>query len=352
MSGSNPKLKGNRFKAHLRPAVANCTLAICFCLFGSLAFSKELGSELVTQRQLSGPIIAHSGQVISGKHISNPNGPCIIVDNAQKVLITQNEIGPCGSNPRYEVGIGVNHASDIQIIGNNFHEVSSALYATDSTSGKLLFEANRATQIRGPAPRGQLVQLNQYSGPQIMIRCNISDQAIGGYINRDGKGGPEDHINIFKSSGTTDSPIQIMHNKLRGGGSRSGGGILAVDGGEGAHVLIEGNVLVDAGQYGIGIPSGEDVVIRHNQIYASQHTWTNVGIYVWNQYAGTRCSNAEVSDNEVNYISQKGQSNPYWDSGNCGKVKTEKPNQLSDLFVRASIWNEPIAACQRSLKAW
>ena len=302
--------------------------------------------------QVSSQIIARSGDVITGKSISNPNGPCIIVNQVKHVTITGNQIGPCGTDPRYEVGISVNQSNDIQIIGNTFKAVSSALYATSSQLGQLLFEGNQATEIRGPAPRGQLVQLNQYSGPHIVIRCNVSDQAIGGYINQDGKGGPEDHINIYKSSGTLNSPIQILDNKLRGGGSKSGGGILAVDGGDGANVLIEGNTLVDAGQYGIGIPAGENIIVKHNRIFANSHTWTNVGIYVWNQYAGTACSRTEISGNQVNYRNQKGLPNPYWNSGNCGKVSITEPNRLQDTSITQAIWNESPSACKTSWRTW
>jgi hypothetical protein len=337
--------------AHLSKSV----LLTCFLLissgesFGKGDLPSSISSSLVPAQSKS--IIARSGEVISGQRISNPNGPCIVLKNVVGVSILNNDIGPCGTDPRYEVGIAIDNSSDVQIVSNRFHEVSSALYAVNGTQGKLLFEANEATQIRGPAPRGQLVQLNNYSGPNLVIRCNISDQAIGGYLNKDGGGGPEDHINIYKSSGTPTSPIQILHNKVRGGGSKSGGGIMAVDGGGGANVLIENNILVDAGQYGIGIPSGENVLVRRNQVYSSKHSWNNVGIYLWNQYAGTQCSNTEVSDNRVSYVNPQGRPNPYWNSGSCGTVKTPQPNQLNDQSMSPAIWNTSLAACKQSWRA-
>lgn len=357
MSGSNPKSKLDYINPNLNIFLFK-TGVFSFCLLiSSSAFCKDVLPPSDKLLQQSGPIIARSGDVISGKNISNPKGPCIIVNQVKHVIITGNQIGPCGSDPHYEVGIGLHQSSDIQVIGNSFKAVSSALYATsdsadNANNGKLLFEGNQATEIRGPAPRGQLVQLNQYSGPNIVIRCNVSDQAIGGYINQDGSGGPEDHINVYKSSGTLSSPIQILDNKLRGGGSKSGGGILAVDGGNGANVLIEANILVDAGQYGIGIPAGENIVVRRNRIFANQHTWTNVGIYVWNQYAGAACSRTEISGNQVNYRNQKGLPNPYWNSGNCGKVSIAEPNRLQDESITQAIWNELPAACKTSWRAW
>jgi Right handed beta helix region len=274
------------------------TFLLC-TFFLSTVFARDTSPNTYSAPTLreSGKVIARSGDVIQGLRISNPSGPCVVAQNVTNVTIVNNEIGPCGSDPHYQIGVYVNQASDLQILNNRFQDVSSALYAVNDTRGKLLFEGNYATRIRGPMPRGQLVQLNQYSGPNITIRCNISDQAIGGYTNSDGKGGPEDHINIYKSSGTQDSSIYIVNNKIRGGGSKSGGGILAVDNGGGSYVHIDQNLLVDPGQYGIGIASGSNIKVTNNVIYSSAHDWTNVGIYIWNQYPSTNCANNEVSGN-------------------------------------------------------
>jgi Right handed beta helix region len=300
----------------------------------------------------SGKIIARSGDIITGYHISNPDGPCIAIQNVEHVTIVGNRIGPCGSDPKYSLGIYINQSSDIQILNNSFSDVSSALYAVNSNSGKVLFEGNYATRIRGPKPRGQLVQLNQFSGPNIVIRCNVSDQAIGGYTNSDGGGGPEDHVNIYKSSGTGSSPIQILDNKIRGGGSKSGGGILAVDDGNGGNVIINGNILVEPGQYGLGIPSGSNVQLTNNQIYATQQPWTNVGVYVWNQYKNTACTNNTVSGNRIFYVNKNGNNNPYWNSGNCGPVNSPQSNQLNDSSLTNAIWNTVLPACKTSWRTW
>ena len=334
-----------------RPLLTLSLLALAW-LSLTPATAREFNSSIKTSTPLqdSGKVVARSGDVIQGLRISNPSGPCVVVQNVTNVTIVNNEIGPCGSDPHYQIGVYVNEASDLQILNNRFKAVSSALYAVQETRGKLLFEGNYASEIRGPYPRGQLVQLNQYSGPNITIRCNVSDQKIGGYTNSDGKVGPEDHINIYKSSGTQESSIYIVNNKIRGGGSKSGGGILAVDAGEGSNVRIDSNVLVEPGQYGIGIASGSNIQITNNQIYASANDWTNVGIYVWNQYKNTGCSNNEVSGNTVNYTNKKGVPNPYWDSGNCGAVSSPKKNDFSAKKLSAAIWDSPFPSCAISLR--
>ena len=332
--------------------LSKLSLLILIWLSFTAASAREANQTLRTTTPLqdSGKVVARNGDVIQGLRISNPSGPCVVAQNVTNVTIVNNEIGPCGSDPHYQIGVYINGSSDLQILNNRFQDVSSALYAVNDTRGKLLFEGNYATRIRGPMPRGQLIQLNQYSGPDITIRCNVSDQKIGGYTNSDGKGGPEDHINIYKSSGTENSSIYIVNNKIRGGGSKSGGGILAVDAGEGSNVRIDSNILVDPGQYGIGIPSGSNIQVTNNQIFASTNEWTNVGIYVWNQYQNTACSNNEVSGNSVNYTNKKGASNSYWDSGNCGKVSSPKKNDFSAKHLLASLWDSSFPSCTISLR--
>lgn len=297
----------------------------------------------------SGQVIAKSGETITGLNIINPSGPCIVLQQVSRVTIIGNQIGPCGKDPNYDVGIFIYQSHNLQIINNHFHDISSAIYALENQLGKLLVEGNHATQIKGPFPRGQLVQLDKYSGPEIILRCNISDQAIGGYLNIDGRGGPEDHINIYKSSGTAISPIMIINNKIRGGGSLSGGGIIAVDGGQGGNVIIKNNILIDPGQYGIAIPSGNNIEITGNQIFGNQKSWTNVGIYVWNQYKNTVCSDNRISNNQINYINKKGVSNPYWDSGNCGEINLFN-NTLKNLAITQKTWDINFSECRKSLK--
>lgn len=322
-------------------------VSVYLCLLLSLVL--PCYAQQNTELKHSGQIIAKTGDTITGLNISNLEGPCIIVQNSTNVTITKNRIGPCGKDPNYQVGVFVNQSHTLQITNNFFEEISSALYALDNEIGKLIFAGNYATKIKGPFPRGQLAQLNKYSGPDIILSCNISDQLIGGYLNIDGRGGPEDHINIYKSSGTTLSPIKIINNKIRGGGSPTGGGILAVDGGEGGNILIKDNILVDPGQYGIAIASGMNIEIDENKIYGNQNAWTNVGIYIWNQAKKSLCSDHKVTNNKIKYINKKGLSNPYWDSKNCGVVKIAN-NSLQDLEINEKIWDLDFDNCKYKYK--
>ena len=90
------------------------------------------------------------------------------------------------------------------------------------------------------------------------------------------------------------------------------------DGG-GSYQFVEGNVLVNPGQVGIGVASGTNMTVRGNRIYSSSLPWSNVGLYVWNQY-GAACGNVEVSGNQVNWTNAGGSSNGWWGGGGCGEV--------------------------------
>ena len=91
----------------------------------------------------------------------------------------------------------------------------------------------------------------------------------------------------------------------------------------GGNVIVENNILVDPGQYGIAASGGKNIVIRNNNIFAKAQKFTNVGIYAWGQ-AGVECSDIEISGNQVNYISGKNiepEANNLFIDTNCREVK-------------------------------
>lgn len=313
-----------------QPAGQTCTIA-----------STPAGGTAVKCYTQSGPVKASSNQTISGLHITNPNGPCITVDNTNDVTIVDNLIGPCAPSAE-GVGIRVYQSTRIKVLDNAFNDVSTGVYAADSSNGALLMENNDATKVRGPMPRGQMIQLNAYSGSDIVIRCNRSDQALGGYGT-----GPEDHISMYASSGTASSPIRILNNKMRGGGSPTGGGIMTGDNG-GSYIQVKGNILQDPGQYAIGIASGTNISVVDNLVYAARRAWSNVGVYIWNQTTSMACNSNEISGNRVNYTHRDGFANPYWNDGNCGGVITNTPNTFPDATLTAAIWNIEAAECRTS----
>lgn len=286
---------------------------------------------------LSGPIVLKSGQTVTRLRISNPNGPCISGTNVSNIRIYNNRIGPCGKNAG-DAGILIQrNAHDIMIDYNSFDDVAGGALINGGTNN-IVFDHNYATRIRGPFPRGQLVQFSAIIGSGHRISCNVSEQTAPGYGN-----GVEDHINMYKSSGTAESPILIKYNKIRGGGpSQSGGGVLAGDE-SGSHITIDSNILVNPGQYGIGIAGGRGNRILNNKIYSDAFPWTNVGLYVWNQYTPASFGH-EVSGNRVNWTNRDGRQNNWENPGNSGSIMTSN-NVFGDSTIGPAIWNETFSAC-------
>jgi len=167
--------------------------------------------------------------------------------------------------------------------------------------------------MQGPMPRGQLVQFNKVSGPGNRITCNVG-------VNLIGESRAEDAINLYGSQGEPANPIQVIGNRITGGGpSLSGGGIMLGDGG-GAYQVARSNVLSDPGQYGIGIAGGHDIEASGNMVYARQQPFTNVGVYVWNQDAASSCYNPRAGGNLVDWTAASGARTPASNAGNCGTV--------------------------------
>lgn len=299
----------------------------------------------ITSFTPSGPITVSTGQIVTGLHITAANGPCIQGSNVTNVHIHDNRIGPCGASiDPNGIGISMEDAAAIQIDHNSFDDIASAFYVTGYNGGgsDLYFHHNHATRIRGPLPRGQLVQFNNVRGSGNQILCNVSEQTSPGY-----GAGPEDHINMFSSQGTPASPIRYAYNKIRGGGpSQSGGGMLAGDN-DGAYFIMESNILIDPGQYGIAVAGGHDVQMLNNKVYSpTAHAWSNNGAFVWNQYAPP-CYNITARGNRVYYINRDGLPNAGWNAGNCGTVAGwDTDNNWTDQTLSESIWDEVFPECQ------
>lgn len=114
----------------------------------------------------------------------------------------------------------------------------------------------------------------------------------------------------------------------------------------GAHIVARANILIDPGQYGIAVASGEHMSIVDNLVFAKQQPFTNVGIYVWNQYPHI-CDNVTVRGNHVRWQSKSGQPNPWWDGENCGKIIDSDKNSFSAaLTPRIEQIQAPECSCK------
>lgn len=279
----------------------NTIRVISLFLFCIVHFAYSLTVETYTP---SLPLRLHniSDSTISGLAITNPKGHCIQLSNCKNIKIVNCKLGPSKGN-----GVDIYSCQGITIEFNWMEEIQSGVYALDSKS--IVVENNQVKNVQGPFPRGQMAQFDKVNGGGSRInynRCeNIPEASY-----------PEDAVNIYKSNGTEDDPIQVIGNWIRGGGpSESGGGIMTGDGG-GSYILVEDNILVNPGQYGIAIASGTHIMIMNNLVYGKQLPFANVGLYVWNQY-DSECADNIVEGNIINYTNKDGVKNPCWDAENC-----------------------------------
>ena len=246
---------------------------------------------------------------ISGLEIVNPKGNGITIRNSKRIRIEGCKIGPCLGE-----AVNIYACEGVTVSRNRFESVSTGVYALDSRHIEVT--RNRCLNVQGPFPRGQLAQFDKVTGEGNRITDNLA-------LNLPGKSNPEDAINVYKSSGTADDPIQVIGNRIRGGGpSGSGGGIMTGDSG-GAYIVVKDNLLIDPGQYGIAIAGGHHIQIIDNKVFGRKQPFTNVGIYVWNQSKAPSHDHT-VKGNQVRWFNKGGSENPCWDGKQRASLRMER----------------------------
>lgn len=237
------------------------------------------------------------------------------------------------------VAVEIDGCTDVLVQGNRIERVASGVYAHQSQGVRVI--GNYVQDVRGPAPRGQMVQFDKVVGPGNVIAHNYARNLR--YRSR-----PEDAINLFQSSGTPASPILITRNYLTGdpqlgsaGMSPSGSGIMLGDAG-GSYILCTRNTLVSPGQAGIGVAGGEFIRVEDNTIVGKRSDVSNVGLYVWNQ-ANAPGGSVSVVRNRVSWINQQGRPNPFWNGGGFHPV-TVADNQFDSSVTALQLPSPPSVA--------
>ncbi len=303
-----------------------------FLLVVILSFSALTTDSLSVELKRSEPLVidGKADVTISGLEIVNPKGNGITIRNSKRIRIEGCKIGPCKGE-----AVNIYACEEVTVTENRFESVSTGVYALDSRHIEVT--RNRCLNVQGPFPRGQLAQFDKVTGAGNRINHNLA-------LNTLGKSNPEDVINIYKSSGTVNDPIQVIGNSIRGGGpSGSGGGIMTGDSG-GAYIVVKDNILVDPGQYGIAIAGGHHIQIMDNKVFGKTQPFTNVGIYVWNQSKAPSHDHT-VNGNRVRWFNKGGMENPCWDAKNCGAVTGWEDNEwhadLDDKLLPTDLLGTP-----------
>jgi parallel beta-helix repeat protein len=310
-------------------------LLIIISLFVSHFISYGQGSTYSGTYKISAPIIWNgiNGQTISGLDIENAPGNSIELTNCSNITI-QN----CRIANSKGIGIKLYGCSNITITNCSMESVSSGVNACTCTGIK--FEYNEVKNVLGPMPRGQMIQFDTVSGGGNSISYNIGE-------NIQGQSAPEDEISLYKSNGLPNDPIVIAGNWIRGGGpSNSGGGIMTGDGG-GSYVLVKDNILVNPGQYGIAISSGNNITVMNNKVFSAQLAFSNVGIYAFNQYPSS-CSSNTISNNSINFTYKTGIINNTYTDGTCGTL-TGWATNIYDKNLNASVLPQTIIGRTKSI---
>jgi hypothetical protein len=286
--------------------------------------------------RISGPIVRDGikNKSISFLEISNPDGYCIKLTNCSDIVIQYCKLGPSKNE-----GIYLYNCKNITVSYCSMEDISTGVSAVESRGIKVIY--NDVKNVKGPYPRGQMVQFDAVYGNGNSISFNVCENILG-------QSNPEDAISLFKSNGTEADPIQVIGNWIRGGGpSRSGGGIIAGDYG-GSFITIENNILVDPGQYGIAITSGHHITIKDNKIYAKKQPFTFWGLMAYIQYPIATHSNT-MMNNEVNFKNKDGLLRNMWNDGKSGDINgwhsnTYNPNLSDSILPEIIIGNAHNAA--------
>jgi Right handed beta helix region len=258
----------------------------------------------------------------------------IVLRNCESIHIEN-----CWVHGSSSPGIQVEKCSGIIIQGCRMDGVASGVYALDSAGIQVI--GSYCENVQGPMPRGQFVQFDNIKGVGSAIRGNYC-------MNYVGHSKPEDVVSMYESEGTKESPILIERNYFMGdprrgsaGKSATGSGIMLGDYG-GAFIVCRDNVVINAGQVGIGIAGGTSIRVEGNLVIGAQSDVSNVGIYAWNQ-SKKPGADISVTRNRVLWTDQHGELNGFWNGHGFENLVVQE-NEFTDARLAKDIPPPPSAA--------
>ena len=137
-------------------------------------------------------------------------------------------------------------------------------------SNAVTIRYNQFTNMTGGAPVIQLA--NMQNLPSVDVAWNETD-------NSPNQSAVGDNINIFNSSGTASSPINVHDNYVNGAypnpadqGGYTGGGIILGDGG-GNYQIAENNIVIRTTNYGVAIAGGTNVEEQRRRVFVPVAGW-------------------------------------------------------------------------------
>lgn len=207
--------------------------------------------------------------------------------------------------------IHVTGATNVVIYNCVFENVNMGIRLEQCTGPARVF-SNDFINIRGFIDGGPILggacQITYASGSDVRVQDNI-------YQGQVGESAIEDVYNLY-SCAFSDSNYMINRNnwiREGGPGDTSGGALIGDDDGQikSKNAIIENNIFVQPGQYGLSIAGGTNGIIRNNKVYTPKRPWTNVGIIGIN-WAGGKSTGTVIENNQIKWTNRQGNDAPYW----------------------------------------
>lgn len=222
----------------------------------------------------------------------------------------------------------IDGATNVAIYNCVFENVYMGARLTKCHGGIRAF-SNDYINIRagfdGGFTAGGACQLTYNNGGDYRIQDSIYEGTVG-------ESSIEDVYNLYSCSFDDDSPLINRNNWIRNGGpgNTSGGALIGDDDGvvKSKRAIIENNIFVNPGQYGVSLAGGDYGIIRNNKVYAAQRPWTNVGLIAVN-WAGDGSVGNVVANNQVKWIGRNGSDSPYWVHESAGVLEGWETNNFN-----------------------
>lgn len=326
----------------------------------------------IAGKTVVGRIVATSGQVIENVHVTTDNGACIVVPSGvTNVTIRNSEIGPCGTGSNTVNNEGVQilpGASNITVQRNVIHDVSAGVYA-NGANHPLVIDRNVFYNIRGPVWQGNIVQFAGVRGGtgQSKITCNVKDGRLGVpyAITESNNWHIGDHISMYNVLGSSQYPVEIAYNRIRGEYSRGyegGSGMQLADGVNGSAnpesgwYFVHHNTVVQTNGVGISVAGGHDIRVEDNVV---DNRGENLAVYTGWSFAiknfttNQNCYNHSFRNNRstiarlwaFNHDGTAGQG--IFDGGGC--AFTDSSNNHNDSALTSAspdqTFNTPYSQC-------
>lgn len=222
----------------------------------------------------------------------------------------------------------IDGATNVSIYNCVFEKVYMGARLTHCHGGIRAF-SNDYINIRagfdGGFTAGGACQLTYDDGGDYRIQDSIYEGTIG-------ESSIEDVYNLYSCAFDDNSPLINRNNWIRNGGpgDSSGGALIGDDDGviKSKRAIIENNIFVNPGQYGIAIAGGDYGILRNNKVYAAQRPWTNIGIIAVN-WAGDGSVGTVIENNQIKWTGRDGSDSPYWTHPTIGTISGWETNNFN-----------------------